>query len=88
MNIRLGDIPEGFVAVRVTTGINDDDFIEITSGLKDGVTVYVKSTSSSTNNMNMMRMPGGMGGGMPGGMGGMSGGSGARTNSTQNRQRN
>ncbi|MBE7014944.1 MAG: HlyD family efflux transporter periplasmic adaptor subunit [Ruminococcaceae bacterium] len=88
MNIRLGDIPEGFVAVRVTTGINDDDFIEITSGLKEGVTVYVKSTSSSTNNMNMMRMPGGMGGGMPGGMGGMSGGSGARTNSTQNRQRN
>ena len=87
MNIRLGDIPEGFVAVRVTTGINDDDFIEITSGLKEGVTVYVKSTSSSTNNMNMMRMPGGMGGGMPGGMGGMSGGSGARTNSTQNRQR-
>lgn len=93
MNIRLGDIPEGFVAVRVTTGINDDDYIEITSGLKEGVTVYVKSTSTTTNTMNMMGMPGGMGGGMPGGMGGgmpagMGGGSGARTNSTQNRQRN
>ncbi len=88
MNIRLGDIPEGFVAVRVTTGINDDDFIEITSGLKEGVTVYVKSTSSSTNNMFMMGMPGGMGGARSGGMSGIPGGTGTRTNSTQNRQRN
>ncbi len=62
----FGNVPEGFVAVRVETGINDDNFIEILSGLSEGITVYVKSQSTTQG---MTGMPG-MGG--MGGMGGMS----------------
>ncbi len=65
----FGNVPEGFVAVRVETGINDDNFIEILSGLSEGITVYVKSQSTTQG---MTGMPGMGGMGMPG-MGGMSG---------------
>lgn len=65
---RVGNIPEGFVAVQVETGINDDDYIEILSGLTEGDIVYVKSQSTTTTNpMMMMRNMGGMGGAPAGG---------------------
>ncbi len=59
--------PEGFTAVKVTTGISNENFIQITEGLQVGDQVYV-SESSSTNNWQGF---GGMGGPMGGGpMGG------------------
>lgn len=70
--------PDGFTAVKVEIGINDDNNIEIISGLKEGDIVYVTPTANNagTTGMMPMGMPGGMGGGMPsGGMpGGMGGG--------------
>lgn len=61
--------------VKVETGINNDDFIEIISGLNEGDIVQVPVTSSSSSGF---MMPG-MGGGMPSGMGGgMSSGMGGR----------
>lgn len=69
--------PDGFKAVRVVTGLNDSNFIEIISGLFEGDEVYVsaqRSTGQST--MPMMGM-GGMGS-VPSGMGGMPGGMGGR----------
>ena len=62
------EAPEGYVYVQVTTGVSDDDYIEITSGLQEGDTVAYLRTSSSSD-MTMM-MPGMMpGGGMPSGGG-------------------
>lgn len=66
---RRGDIPEGFTAVRVETGLTSDDYVEITSGLSEGQEVYVKD-SESTGGFFM----GGFGGGPGGGMGGPGGG--------------
>ena len=58
----------------MTTGISDDSYIEITSGLQEGDTVVYIPTTSSDSDMGMMGgMPGG-GGGMPGGGGGGMGG--------------
>ena len=67
------EAPEGYVYVQVTTGISDDSYIEITSGLQEGDTVaYLRAASSESGSMMMGGMPGGdMGGGMPGGGGGM-----------------
>ncbi len=67
--------PDGFHAVRVVTGINDSNFIEIISGLSEGDEVYVPTTAGSNTNpfasmMGRGGMSGGMGGGMPSGMGG------------------
>ena len=83
------EAPEGYVYVRVTTGVSDDDYIEITSGLQEGDTVAYLRTSSGNNATMMMpgMMPGGAmpsGGGMPSGgpgggnMGGGPGGGGMR----------
>lgn len=60
--------PEGFKAVKVELGINNDSFIEILSGLKEGDIVYVQARASSSESI-MTGFPG-MGGGMPSGMGG------------------
>ena len=67
------EAPEGYAYVQVTTGVSDDSYIEITSGLQEGDTVaYLRTASSGSGNMMMGGMPGGdMGGGMPGGGGGM-----------------
>ena len=78
--------PEGFYSVQVTTGISDDEYVEIVSGLSEGNIVYVKqqtTEASSEGNSNNERnnnggmpgggMPGGMGGGAPGGGGGAGG---------------
>ena len=74
------EAPEGYVYVSVETGVSDDSYIEITSGLQEGDTVaYLRAASSSSDFM-MGNMPGGdmggQGGGMPGGGGMASGGPG------------
>ncbi len=67
-----GDIPAGFKAVEVKTGLINDDYIEITSGLEENQEVYVAQTTV-TNNKNtgmqgeMGGPPDGMGGAMEGG---------------------
>ena len=63
------NVPEGFKAVRVTLGINNDSYIEILDGLKEGDIVYVQARISSSSN-SMTGFPSGMGGGMPSGMSG------------------
>ena len=84
------EAPEGYVYVPVETGVSDDSYIEITSGLQEGDTVaYLQTTSSSSSDSGMMMggMAGGMtsggmpsggmpSGGMPSGGGGMGGGPG------------
>lgn len=78
-------LPDGWKAVEVETGLSDDNYIEILSGIAQGDTVYVpqvmRDTSGEESEMGMM--PGGMGGmsggqmgGMPGSGGGMPSGSG------------
>lgn len=66
----LAQMPEGFSAVKVETGITNDDNVEILSGLSEDDEVYYVPSSSSSG-----FMFGGMGGG-PGGMGGAPGGGG------------
>ncbi len=56
--------PEGYKTVQVETGITNDMFVEILSGLSEGDTVYV---TPSADNGNQMMMPGMMGGRMPSG---------------------
>ena len=42
--------PDGYVYVKVTTGISDDDYIEVKSGLQEGDTIaYDTSTVSTTD---------------------------------------
>ena len=73
------NVPDGFEAVQVTTGIINDDYVEILSGLSEGDEVYISSDSGSSAQTNQMQMggmggPGGdMGGGVPGGPGGNGG---------------
>lgn len=75
------EAPEGYVYVQVETGISDDSYIEILSGLQEGDTVAYIQTSSGSG-MNMMMEGGMMGGGDmyvttaggPGGGGGAPGG--------------
>lgn len=70
--------PEGYVYVSVETGVSNDSYIAITSGLQDGDTVAYQPATGSSSEMGMMvggAMMGGMSGGMPAGEGGgMSGG--------------
>ena len=67
-----GPVPAGFKAVTVETGLTNDSYVEITSGLEEGQEVYVAESSTSTG---MTMFPGGGMGGGPGG-GGMGGGPG------------
>lgn len=71
-----GNVPAGFKAVDVTTGLTNDDYVQITSGVSEGDEVYVSESSGTTVNMFQMGGPEGMGGGQggPGGSGGSSGG--------------
>ena len=46
------EAPEGYVYVQVTTGVSDDSYIEITSGLQEGDTVaYLRAASSGSDMM-------------------------------------
>lgn len=40
--------PDGYVYVKVTTGISDDDYIEVKSGLQEGDTIAYDNSSVST----------------------------------------
>lgn len=64
-----GNVPAGFKAVEVETGISNDDYVQITSGLSEGDEVYVDSSSNTSTDMFQMGRMGG-----PDGMGGGSGG--------------
>lgn len=61
-----GNIPAGFRAVEVETGVTSSDYVEIVSGeLKEGDEVYVAATSVRTSGSGaVMMMPSG---GVPGG---------------------
>lgn len=80
------NVPDGFEAVQVTTGIINDDYVEILSGLSEGDEVYISSDSGSSTQTDQMQMggmggPGGdMGGGAPGGPGGNGGNGGSNGN--------
>lgn len=67
-----GNVPAGFKTVEVETGLMNEEYVEILSGLSEGDEIYV---AESTNNTSFS-MPGMNGGGMGGGMngGGMGGG--------------
>lgn len=78
-------VPEGYHAVQVETGIADDHYIEILSGLSEDEVIYVPQIRVSGSGSGEEQMPmgggempgggrmpaGGGGGGMPGGAGGM-----------------
>ena len=60
-----------YTEVTVETGISDDDYIEILSGLEEGDVVIVESAERSGSDWTQMMMGGNMGGGnMGGGPGG------------------
>lgn len=71
--------PEGYKSVKVETGINDEDYIEIKSGLTEGQELQGIQASDGMSLEDMMsgEMPGAMGGGAPNGGGGMPAGGGA-----------
>lgn len=54
----VSDLPEGYQYVDVVTGISDDDYIEITSGLKEGDKIAYKRASSTSSFENAMNMGG------------------------------
>ena len=75
-----GAVPAGFRSVQVETGLTNDSYVEITSGLEEGDEVYVSESSAGSSSF-MMPMGGAMsspGGGMGGPSGGPGGGGGPR----------
>lgn len=71
-----GAVPAGFRAVEVETGLVNDEYVEILSGLEEGETVYVSESSRNSTAVMMMPMGGAMG--TQGGMGGQGGQGGNR----------
>ncbi len=68
--LRNLDIPAGYKAIFVETGLSDDDFIEIKAGLNEGDTVVLPDVTTSETSI-FGGMQGGPGGGdMQGGPGG------------------
>ena len=68
-------------AVEVETGLSDDSYIEITSGIEPGDIVYVPEVQRNSSGDEFGMLPGGDMGNMPsgsdmGGMGGMPSGGG------------
>ena len=45
-----GPVPAGFKAVEVETGLTNDSYVEIKSGLSEGDTVYVAKSSTGSIN--------------------------------------
>lgn len=63
-----GNVPAGFRSVEVETGLSNDSYVQIVSGLSEGDVVYLDQASQTdTDSFPMREMPGG---GMPGGNGG------------------
>ena len=79
------DVPDGYKAIFVSTGLSSETFIEIKAGLSEGDKVLLPDTTLNTNPMQgMMGMMGGARmGGMP--MGGSTSMGRPRQTSTQNR---
>jgi len=76
-------VPQGFKTVRVKTGLNDKDYIEITEGISEGDILLIPTTTSTTKTTTNATGMGGMGGGMPPSGGGTyPGGSGGTVRST------
>lgn len=51
--------PDGYVYVKVTTGISDDDYIAVTSGLEEGDTIaYDSASASKSSSDEQMGFPG------------------------------
>lgn len=65
-----GAVPAGFRAVQVETGLTNDSFVEITSGLSEGDEVYVAESSANKGGAMMMMQMGSPGGRPQGGPGG------------------
>lgn len=67
----IASVPDGYTSVKVETGINDDNYIEITSGLAEGdtVAIAVVKNSETTATQSTFAMGGGGSGnrGMNGG---------------------
>lgn len=62
-----GNVPAGFRSVEMETGLSNDSYVQIVSGLSEGNVVYLDQASkTSTDSFPMGEMPGGNGGG-PGG---------------------
>ena len=81
--VEMPNTPKGYVWIRITTGMSDGNYVEVTSGLTEGEEVFLLTTKSNnksnTSNKEMSTrgmggMPSGMGGMPSGGMGGMRGG--------------
>ena len=75
------EIPEGYRAIKIETGLNDNDYIEVKSGLGEGDSVRTLNTKSSSEDADFGMPEGmqGMNGGMrQGGMSGAPGGGGMR----------
>ena len=62
------EAPEGYAYVQVETGISDDSYVQILSGLQEGDTAAYVARSTESGSMMMGGMPGAMGGDMPAGM--------------------
>ncbi|MDE6930639.1 MAG: efflux RND transporter periplasmic adaptor subunit [Lachnospiraceae bacterium] len=74
-------VPAGFRAVEVTTGLTNDQYVEILEGLSEGDEVYINQSSQNTEIFGNMQgfQPGGPGMGGPGmGSSGGGGGNGRR----------
>lgn len=68
------EVPEGYRAIRIETGLNDSDYIEVKSGLKDGDTVRTLNTLALSEGALDDDMEAAMSSAMGGGPGGGSGG--------------
>ena len=73
------EAPEGYVYVAVETGVSDDDYIQVISGLTEEDTIAYDADAaalSQSSDSGMAMMQGGMPGGMQGGGGAPAGGGG------------
>ena len=64
------EAPEGYVYVEVETGISDDSYTQVLSGLQEGDTVAYLQTASGSDGMAMGAMEMMPSGGMSGAPGG------------------
>ncbi len=62
-----GNVPAGFRAVEVETGLTNDSHVQILSGLSEGDVVYVAESSNNNSGMFQMGVMGAPGGNMGGG---------------------